>query len=144
MFSKRSECVQDVLEEETEPVVIPLEMRSSLMMGAIEKRKARGVTGKESGKGDYRHPEERDGKESEDAGSQSHFPSVKKGNRRCVTVSVAIKRTKHHRKECSASLSSRELQIKTAFKLCLTLLRSAVIKKTIQMLVRMLGKNIFF
>lgn len=79
MFSKRSGCVQDVLEEETEPVVIPLEMRSSRMTGAIEKRKARGVTGKERGKGDYRHPEEKDGKEREDAGSQSHFPSVKRG-----------------------------------------------------------------
>lgn len=45
---------------------------------------------KERGEGDYRHPEEREGKESEDAQIQSYFPS-------CVTVSVAIKRTKHGR-----------------------------------------------
>lgn len=33
------------------------------MTGAIEKRKARGDNEKERAEGDYRHPEEREGKE---------------------------------------------------------------------------------
>lgn len=66
------------------------------MTGAIEMRKARGDTGKERAEGDYRHPEERE-RRVKTLGSRATFPQRKEDNRRCVTVSVAIKRTQHGR-----------------------------------------------